>query len=156
MKSFSLALLAMTALSGASVADSVVLGRVASSKHADDVDVPCPEDAICLHSWWRWVINVNETLSGPKIHGRVVSARMQHTDMLRSAQRRQQLFVLKPIESDEQKNLLKADFYLEEMSAASKMYCLWTDPKQVGLDADAYASREGDDKRYCFELPEKQ
>jgi hypothetical protein len=117
----------------------------------------CPENSICLHSWWKWVIDIDKTVSGPRASGRIVAARMQHTSLLPANLKRFRLFVLKPIEDPKQRALLRADFYLEDFSWASTMYCLYQDPKEFGLALeDTYVAGTDDSKQYCFELPKKE
>src|SRR5262245_22366115 len=91
-------LLVLAAASQTALAEqSVVWGRLVENRSMDYVPYECPQDAICLWSWWKWVVKVEKTLHGPPVSGRVVAARMQHTSILPSVRKALRLFVLEPI-----------------------------------------------------------
>ena len=143
--------------SPAMAADSVVFGRALSNSGMTYVKDECPENHICLHSWYKWVIRVDKTVSGPAVsRGRIVAARMQHTSMESPYTKRLRLFVLRPIEETEQRELLRADYYLEDMSAAQRMFCLTQDPKEVGLVVEGTYKNAKDSREHCFELDENR
>jgi hypothetical protein len=113
----------------------------------------CPENYICLRSWWKSVVSVHETVHGSRLSGRVEAAVMQHTSLNPHFKKHVRLFVLRPIEDPAERAKLRVDYYLEGMSEARQMFCLGHDPKESGLDVEeAYVSGTGDDKTYCFEL----
>jgi hypothetical protein len=68
---------------------------------------------LCMSSWYRWTIQIQRTLSGPPITGRIATAHIQHASYLLSYLKRFRLFVLTPIEDAQTRQLLKADYYLE-------------------------------------------
>ena len=144
-------------LSAAAVgaADSVVLGRASSNERMSYVENTCPEDAICLHSWFKWVIDVAKTVSGPSIQpGRIVTARMQHTSMIPSYRKRLRLFVLKPIDDPEERKMLRAEYYLEEMSEPHQMFCFLENPEGFGLQTEETYIGTNDVRKHCFKVPE--
>ena len=141
----------------ASAADTVVLGRALSDKYINKVKIECPADTICLDVWFKWVIEAERTINGPRLAGRVVAARLQHVDVTNTFLKSLRLFVLRPIDDEKQRSLLGADYYLVDMSKPSEMYCLWLDPKTEDLSTDdVFEAGEGDLRRYCFELPDRR
>jgi hypothetical protein len=148
--------LSMLLTAPAFAADSVVLGHAVSNGHMDYVENTCPEGYICLHSWYKWVIDVDRTVSGPSVPtGRVVTARMQHTSMIPSYRRRLRLFVLKPIVDPEQRRELRADYFLEETSEAHQMFCFLQNPKDFDLETKEIYVGLNDAREHCFELPKE-
>ncbi len=131
--------------------DIVVTGKLLSNEPMDYVNDECP---LCMRSWWKSVVDINMTIHGPHLSGRIAAAIMQHTSLNPDFKKHVRLFVLKPIEKAEERAKLRVDYYLEEMSRASQMFCFSRDPKEVGLEVhDTYVAGTGDSKRYCFELP---
>jgi hypothetical protein len=113
-----------------------------------------PED-ICMSSWFRWTIQIQRTMSGPLITGRVASAHAQHGLYVKWYLKQVRLFVLRPIEDAETRGLLKADYYLEDFSKRLAMYCLEQDPRALGIEDEALGRLVGSDESgYCFEAPE--
>ena len=136
-------------------ADIVVLGRLVENEPMEYVPDECPENYICLRSWWKSVVNVRKTVHGPYLSGRVAAAVMQHTSMTPRYKRSLRLFVLKPIEDPAQRAKLRVDYYLDDVSEAYQMFCLRQDPKESGLKVEeTYVAGTDDSKSYCFELPE--
>lgn len=145
--------LALAALRPSMAEDIVVIGRLVENAPMEYVPDECPENNICLRSWWKTVVSVQETVHGSRLSGRIAAAVMQHTSLNSRFKKAVRLFVLRPIEDPAQRVKLRVDYYLEEMSEAREMFCLGQDPKRFGLDiAETYVSGAGDDKTYCFEL----
>jgi hypothetical protein len=144
---------------------SVVLGK-AHEQFAIDAEVPCPQeendendlDVICMDAWIGWRINVQKTLAGNPIRGRIRAARLQHTFYIKSYLRRLRLFVLQPIESAEMRAVLGADYLIIDLSTTRDMYCTRESPAKYGLpeeDLDVYVRQAVDDEAFCFELPKE-
>ena len=132
----------------------VVLGNLVYNQPMEYVPDECPEDYICLRSWWKSIVSVQKTLHGSKLSGRVAAAVMQHTSLNNRFKRNVRLFVLRPIEDPKQRAKLRVDYYLESMSEPYQMFCLSQDPKVSGLEIkETYVAGTGDEKTYCFELP---
>jgi hypothetical protein len=91
-----------------------------------------PEE-ICFSIWFRWTIQIQRTLSGLPITGRIAPARIEHAPFVKSYLKQFRLFVLKPIEDAQTRRLLKADYYLEDVSRRLPMYCLDQDPEELGI-----------------------
>jgi hypothetical protein len=95
---------------------SVVVGRVLSQAGVEgDPLSPCGDlkaEEICMMSWFRWTIQIERTLSGPPITGRIATANIQHGYYEMAVLKRIRLFVLRPIEDAQTRGLLKADYYL--------------------------------------------
>ena len=56
----------LAVLGPAMAEDSVVTGKMLDDKHLDHIDIACPENAICMHAWWRSVIAIRETIGGAR------------------------------------------------------------------------------------------
>ena len=137
----------------ANAEDTVALGRVISHKYMD-VELDCPKDYICMDVWYRWIISIDRTLSGPPVKGRVVAAHLQHTDLNKRFERSLRLFVLRPLSDPARRDELKADYHLLEVSPENEMYCIQHDPSTYGLAVEnTYVRVQDDYKQYCFEIP---
>lgn len=154
----------LLAFPGFTFADSLVLGRVLTSYFLEDAGSACVEDdaenkgsneleSICMYGWAHWIIEVDRTIGGKKVRGRVHAARAQHTEMLRDYQKRLRLFALSPIEDAGLRKKLRADFFLLDMS--QEMFCMSQDPQVFGLPEAYLESGSGDDKEFCFDLRPK-
>jgi hypothetical protein len=153
MKSGLVILLALMLPDLATADSAVVLGRLVGNEPMEYVKDECPENAICLRSWWKSVVEVQKTISGPHLAGRVAAANLQHTSLNSRYTRKVRLFVLKPITDAAERAKLRVDYYLEEMSLPTQMYCFSQDPRELGLDVTETYVSGTDDKTYCFELP---
>jgi hypothetical protein len=133
-------------------AETTFIGHATANVYSG-VNPPCPNGEICMDTWYRWTIKVESTLSGPQLPGVIVAARLQHTEVVPRYLHELRLFVVKPIEEREQRELLRADYVLEDQSRLVEMHCLETDPRKLGLAVDdVFVNDRG---RYCFELPKK-
>lgn len=148
------ALLGLLAFKGATAADIIVLGRLVTNEPMSYVKDECLPDYICLRSWWKSVIQLQTTVQGGRLSGRVAAAVMQHTSLNPRFKRSVRLFVLAPIEDADERAKLRVDYYLKAMSEPQQMFCLSQDPKALGLNTEeTYVSGTGDATIYCFELP---
>jgi hypothetical protein len=148
-------------MSSVAFADSLVIGRAKKSDFLESAGSACVEDngegrgsngleSICMHGWVRWAIDVQKTVGGVRLSGRIYAARAQHTLMLPRYQRRLRLFALEPISDPQMRKRLQADFYLVDMS--HEMYCMSVDPQAYGLPESTHVQGEADEKSYCFDL----
>lgn len=156
MSSLTKAVVVLMGVLGSQVAlasNMVVLGKLVTNEPMSYVKDECPENAICMRSWWKSVIRVEKTVQGRPLSGRVTAAVMQHTRLNARYKKAVRLFVLVPIDDPAQRAKLRADYYLEEMSEPRSMFCFAKDPRALGLTAIAYTAGTGDDTTYCFELP---
>lgn len=147
-------LIAILAVGDANSEDTIALGRALSHEFLD-VDMPCPEDYICMDGWFRWELSIDRTIAGPSIVGRVTAARLQHTNYIRKYERSLRLFVLRPIVDAKLRETVKADYQLVEVSPRNEMFCINGDPANYGIDTNVYTLREQEYEQYCFELPEE-
>jgi hypothetical protein len=146
-------LLALLACQPSIASDIVVFGRLVANEPMDYVKDECPENYICLRSWWKSVVQVQKTIQGKVLSGRVTTANMQHTSLDPRLRKAARLFVLEPIEDPDQRAKLRADYYLKDMSELHQMFCLSQDPKVLGLDAEeTHVAGAGENETYCFEL----
>jgi hypothetical protein len=121
----------------------------------DYVPDECPENAICLRSWWRSAIKVDKTIAGQALSGRVDAAVMQHTGANEQLKRDVRVFALRYIEDPAQRAKLRVDYYLDGMAEPREFFCLSLEPAKLGLSTPrVYVSGEGDLAIHCFELPE--
>jgi hypothetical protein len=135
-------------------ADIVVIGRLETNEPMDYVKDECPENAICLRSWYKSIVQIQKAVRGISVSGRITAANMQHTSLNSRFKKAVRLFVLEPIEDPGQRAKLRAHYYLKEMSEPHQMFCLSRDPKELSLNAEeTYVARSGSSKSYCFELP---
>src|ERR1700744_2936642 len=96
-----LVVLGLLASAVGNAATSFVVGRAVSED--DDVrieespDEVCPSDAICLFGWSRWTLDIERSLAGPAVKGRIHAVHMQHTTHNSSYFRRLHHFALEYI-----------------------------------------------------------
>jgi hypothetical protein len=76
----------------------------------------CPDGGICLHRWWNAVIQVEKTLQGSPLSGRITAAVMQHMRMTAYYKKAVRYFVLEAIEDPSMRKKLRADYYLTKGS----------------------------------------
>jgi hypothetical protein len=111
-----LAVLALLACGCASAADIVVTGILITNEPMSYVKDECPDGGICLHRWWRAVIQVEKTLQGSPLSGRITAAVMQHMPMTAHYKKAVRYFVLEAIEDPSMRKKLRADYYLTKGS----------------------------------------
>ena len=111
-----LSLLALLACRCAIASDIVVVGKLITNEPMSYVKDECPDGGICLRSWWKAVIQVEKTLQGPPLSGRITAAVMQHTSVNAQYKKRVRYFVLEAIEDPSMRKRLRADYYLKEGS----------------------------------------
>jgi hypothetical protein len=111
-----LAVLALLACQWAHAADIIVEGKLITNEPMSYVRDECPDADICLKSWWKAVIQVERTLRGSPLSGRITAAVMQHTSMNQNYQKAVRYFVLDAIEDPSMRKKLRADYYLTEGS----------------------------------------
>lgn len=149
----SVLLIGVLAFGIAHTEESVVLGRALKNGYIEDVEIPCPPERICMDAWFRWTVTVDTTLHGPKVSGRIVAARIQHAQFVPRHQKKLRMFVLDRIEDETQRKLLRAEYYLRDMSIVHEMYCLDSET-ELGIDAEDKLTGPGIQDQYCFKLPE--
>jgi hypothetical protein len=134
-------------------ADSVVLGKGISNKHAGDL--MCPQNGICLDSVYLWELEAKRTVSGAPISGRVKALATQHTDATPEFARSVEIFVMRPIDDQAVRERYRADYYILALSPRhdGSMYCLAIDPKEAGLEiADSQVSVDSTSGYFCFAI----
>ncbi len=156
MKSTLVLILVLAASQCVAADNIVVLGKLEYNGPMEYVPDECPENHICLRSWWKSVVSIQKTVHGSRLSGRVAAAVMQHTSLNDGYKKSVRLFVLKPIDDPQQRAKLRVDYYLESMSESYQMFCSSKDPKDMGLEVEeTYVSGTDDQKTFCFELPLK-
>ncbi len=145
--------LALLAHQAAMASDIIVIGKLVTNEPMDHVNNGCPENEVCLRSWWKSVVRVQRTVEGRPLSGRVTAASMQHAGLSSRFKNAVRLFVLEPIADSDQRAKLRADYYLKEMSEPREMFCLSQTLEGLTLNPEhTYVAGDGDSKRYCFEL----
>ena len=152
-KKLLLSLLGVLAWQCATGRDIVVIGKMITNEPMSYVDDECPDGNVCMHSWWRSVIDVEQTVQGSPVSGRITAAVLQHTAMNSRYMKAIRLVILEPIEDPDQRKKLRADFYLKEASPPQQMFCSSYDPEDIGLKTEeTYVSRTRNPTTYCFHL----
>ncbi|MFZ7095394.1 hypothetical protein ACOPJQ_09115 [Luteimonas dalianensis] len=158
MRSIFAALIIASATPPALSADpsSVFYGRAIDHEVIEGVRVDCPEERICMDAWFRWRLRVDNLLSGPTLSRRITAATIQHAEYIPKYERSLRLFAVKPIESEEQRVLLGADYYLQQISPAHTMYCFKRqDPSDLSFAVPrTYKQMDSDHPDFCFDLPD--
>ena len=91
-------------------------------------------------------------IAGSTIQGRVIAARLQHTNYKKTYQDSLEIFVIRPIEDEQLRKSLTADYSIVEQSIVDQMYCSNQDPAALGLrNIRAYSRTENGKTKYCFE-----
>jgi hypothetical protein len=112
-----LSLIGLMVCQYASASDAIVVkGKLISNEPMTYLANECPDPDICLHRWWKAVIDVDKTVRGTAISGRVIAAVSQHAPMKDGYQKTVRYFVLEAIDDPEAKRKLQADYYLDEAS----------------------------------------
>jgi hypothetical protein len=111
-----LSVLALLGSCCASAADIVVIGKLIVNEPMSYVRDECRDGDICLHSWWKAVVQVKKTLRGTPLSGRITAAVMQHTSMNAQYKNAVRYFVLEAIEDPSMRKKLRARYYLKEGS----------------------------------------
>jgi hypothetical protein len=152
-KKLFLALLGVLTCQCAIGADIIVIGKMISNEPMSYVKDKCPDGDLCMHSWWKSVIQVEKTVQGRLLSRRITAAVMAHTGMNLRYMRAIRLVILEPIEDPDQRRKLRADFYLKEASPRQQMFCSSYDPKDIGLKTEeTYVSQTENPRTYCFEV----
>jgi hypothetical protein len=133
---------------------TVLVGHAISQ---EDLDLQaCPDDdpGLCMSSWFRWTLQIDRTLQGPAIKGRIATAHRQHSRYQKWYQKEVSLFVVTPIEDPQQRQRLRADYFLEDFSQRLPMYCLSLDPADLGLELHGGVFVQSFGGMTCFQDPE--
>lgn len=96
--------------------DIVVVGKLVSNEPIAALANECTDGELCMHRWWKAVIQVEKTLEGQPISGRITAALSQHVAMNEKAKKATRYFTLMPIENPTMRERLHADYYLEDGS----------------------------------------
>jgi hypothetical protein len=94
----------------------VVVGKLVTNEPMTDLENECSDGELCMHRWWKPVIQVEKTLEGQPISGRVTAAVSQHVPMNEKYKKAVRYFTLESIEDPAIREHLHAEYYLEEGS----------------------------------------
>ncbi len=128
----------------------VAAGRVANME-ATEFGPECPPTEICMSWFFRFNLDIDQTLSGGKLPAKIRAARLQHSPFTPAHLAALRLFVLEPIEDAEQRRKLQADYYLRQLSPEHRLYCLDGTPEGLGLGEQAFVAIQNEDQ-FCFRL----
>ena len=141
----------------ASAAETVFLGQKNDQTYTGYENCSAETDTICMTGWYRWTIRVERTVSGPRLPARIVAIVGQHAPYVDPKGPPHELFVVRPIDDPEARERMHADYLVDEESQRLDdepkrlgMYCMQTDPKQIGLNVEVFATGQSN---YCFTLP---
>ncbi len=142
--------LAVLTLTPARATTLVAAGRVATME-ATEYGPECAPNEICMSWFFRFHLDIDQTLSGGKLPAKIRAARLQHGPFTPAHLAALRLFVLEPIEDAEQRRKLQADYYLRQLSPEHRLYCLDGTPEGLGLDEQAFVAIQNQDQ-FCFQL----
>jgi hypothetical protein len=128
----------------------VASGQV-TAMEATEYGPECAPNEICMSWFFRFNIDIDQTLSGGKLPAKVRAARLQHGRFTPTYLQALRLFVLEPIEDAEQRRKLQADYYLRQLSPEHRLYCLDGTPERLGIDEQAYVAIQNSEQ-FCFQL----
>ena len=128
----------------------VAAGHV-SRMEATNYGPECPPNEICMSWFFRFSIDIDQTLSGGKLPAKIRAARLQHGQFVPAYLKELRLFVLEPIEDAEQRRKLQADYYLRQLSPEHRLYCLNGTPEGLGLNEQTFVAIQNPEQ-FCFQL----
>ena len=132
-------------------ATTLVASGQVTTMEATDYGPECAPNEICMSWFFRFNIEIDQTLSGGKLPAKIRAARLQHGPFTPTYLQALRLFVLEPIEDAEQRRKLQADYYLRQLSPEHRLYCLDGTPERLGLDEQAYVAIQNSEQ-FCFQL----
>jgi len=113
----------------------VVSGHSLKNK-ISNVPPPCPEDHICMDSWFVHTIRVNETLAGEEIRKkRIKAVHLQHGEYI-DRSKEVAIFILRRIDDADSRKSFGADYQIIDFSWPHTLYCFDKPLSELGLDPD--------------------
>jgi hypothetical protein len=102
-----------------------------------------------MDSLYVWELDAKRTVVGPTITGRVRAVVSVHALATSEFVRSVELFVLRPVEKSEADDPRSPTFSLLALSPRypGGKYCLYMDPRSVGLEVETSTSSDG---MFCF------
>ena len=116
VRGFSFVMAILVGCGSAYASDIVVVGKLLTNEPMTDLKNECSDGELCMHRWWKAVIQVEKTLEGQPISGRVTAAVSQHVAMNEKYKKAVRYFTLESIEDPAIREHLHAEYYLEEGS----------------------------------------
>lgn len=128
----------------------VVSGHSIKNKYSD-VPPPCPEDHICMDSWYVHTIRVKDTLAGEEIRKKRIKAiHLQHAKYIDRSEE-VAIFILRRIDDADTRKNFGADYQIIDFSWPHALYCFDRPLSEMGLDPnDPIASLY---RKSCYESP---
>ena len=136
------------------VATTLVAAGHVTAMDATEYGPDCAPNEACLSWFWRFSIDIDQTLSGAKLPAQIRAARLQPAKFTPAHLAALRLFVLEPIEDAEQRRKLQADYYLRQLSPEHRLYCLDGTPERLGLNEQAFVAIQNQEQ-FCFQLQPK-
>ena len=149
--SASACLIALCLVTSPSNATTLVAAGHVTAIDATEYGPDCAPNEICMSWFFRFSIDIDQTLSGGKLPAKLRAARLQHGKFAPTFMQALRLFVLEPIEDAEQRRKLQADYYLRQLSPEHRLYCLNGTPEGLGLNDQAFVAIQNQDQ-FCFQL----
>ena len=141
----------LTLCPGLTHATTLVASGHVTAMDATEYGPDCPPTEICMSWFFRFNIDIDQTLSGGKLPAKIRAARLQHSPFTPTYLQALRLFVLEPIEDAEQRHKLQADYYVRQLSPEHQLYCLDGTPEGLGLSEQAFVAIQNQDQ-FCFQL----
>jgi len=103
--------------------------------------------------WSKWEIDVDRTLSGPPISGRVAAATILTDSFTPKGLQNFNFFIIRPIEDERTRALLNANYTLVRFIRSRETICLNENPTDLGLTGQSiYESSYAGMKQFCFDI----
>jgi hypothetical protein len=147
----SASLVALSLVTPESNATTLVAAGHVTAMDATEFGPDCAPNQACLSWFWRFSIDIDQTLSGEKLPAKIRAARLQPAKFTPTHLAALRLFVLEPIEDAEQRRKLQADYYLRQFSTEHRLYCLDGTPEGLGLNEQTFVAIQNPEK-FCFQL----
>lgn len=133
---FSLVLLLVVSAPLLASDELIVVSGYSLKNRYSEIPPPCPEDHICMDSWFVHTVRVKDTLVGEEIRKKRIKAiHLQHG---RYIDRSEELavFILRRIEDADARKSFGADYQIIDFSWPYSLYCFDRPLSELGLDPD--------------------
>lgn len=96
----------------ANASESLICARIIKEKLIRNVEISCPQDAVCFGGWVHWELQIDRILDGDALPERITTAAIQTSQYVPTARAQFRIFKVRRIEDGEKSKLLGADFIL--------------------------------------------
>ena len=131
MKHFLILILSLGFLS-AQAEEYIVVSGYGLENSLMDTPKVCPEGSVCMRSWFKYKINVLRTIKGSGLSGEITAVRNQHATYIMEPDELA-VFVLRKIESKEEREKFRANYMVHEFSRPETVYCFNEKPEKYDV-----------------------